>query len=390
VTRGLVVALVTLATFTDIVAYSIAVPVLPDLSRRLGASPTMMGLLFAAFGLTLLPVSVPMGAVSDRIGRKVPMLIGLVALAGSTLLFAFADTLSLLFAARLVQGAADAVTWVVGFALIADLYGPEERGRAMGFAMSGSTFGFMIGPTLGGWLYETGGMRLPFLSVAALACLAIAGFCWLRLPQTRSDSEAMPMRAVLTTRSVAACALAVIAGGGTIAMLEPILSLHLASAVGLSPSRVGLVFGAGAVVAAVLHPFFGHLADRRGGRSVTLAGLVIVGAMLPLMGRATSFETAIGFYVLQAIAIGVVVTPSLAYMAEATSEAGVPSFGVAYGAYNCAWAGGLLFGPAVGGFLYEQLGFQTLLLVWSPVVIATALLVARVSQPRPSPRPRLA
>ena len=91
-------------------------------------------------------------------------------------------------------------------------------------------------------------------------------------------------------------------------MLEPILSLHLASAVGLSPSRVGLVFGAGAVAAAVLHPFFGHLADRRGGRSVTLAGLVIVGAMLPLMGRATSFETAIGFYLLQAIAIGVVAT----------------------------------------------------------------------------------
>ncbi len=59
------VALVTLATFTDIVAYSIAVPVLPDMSRRLGASPTMIGLMFSAFGVTLLAVSVPMGAVSD-------------------------------------------------------------------------------------------------------------------------------------------------------------------------------------------------------------------------------------------------------------------------------------------------------------------------------------
>ena len=72
VTRAFAVALVTCATFTDIVAYSIAVPVLPDLSRRLGASPTMIGLLFGSFGVTLLVVSVPMGAVSDRIGRRLP------------------------------------------------------------------------------------------------------------------------------------------------------------------------------------------------------------------------------------------------------------------------------------------------------------------------------
>src|SRR5882672_9317355 len=119
--RAVAVALVTFATFTDLVAYSVAVPVLPDLSRKLGASPTMIGFLFASFGVTLLTVSVPMGAVSDRIGRKAPMVGGLVALGAASLLFAFGDTLPWLFAARLVQGAADAVTWVVGFALIADL-----------------------------------------------------------------------------------------------------------------------------------------------------------------------------------------------------------------------------------------------------------------------------
>src|SRR5215204_1283317 len=144
--RAVAVALVSFAAFTDLVAYSIAVPVLPDLSRRFGASPTMIGLLFAAFGVTLLGVSIPIGSVSDRMGRKVPLVGGLILLALSTLLFAFADSLPWLFAARLAQGAADAVTWVVGFALIADLYSAEERGRVMGLVMSGSTFGFMIGP----------------------------------------------------------------------------------------------------------------------------------------------------------------------------------------------------------------------------------------------------
>src|SRR3981189_3448840 len=91
--RSVAVALVTFATFTDIVAYSVAVPVLPDLSRRLGASPTMIGFLFASFGVTLLTVSLPMGAVSDRIGRKAPLVGGMLALAAATLLFAYSDRL---------------------------------------------------------------------------------------------------------------------------------------------------------------------------------------------------------------------------------------------------------------------------------------------------------
>src|SRR3989442_10892155 len=87
--RAIAVAFVTFATFTDIIAYSIAVPVLPDLSRRLGASATTIGLLFASFGVTLLTVSIPMGAVSDRTGRKAPLVGGMVALAAAPVPFAF-------------------------------------------------------------------------------------------------------------------------------------------------------------------------------------------------------------------------------------------------------------------------------------------------------------
>ena len=117
--------------------------------------------------MTLLGVSIPIGSISDRIGRKRPIVGGLIAAGARRRSCSRSPTACpWLFAARLAQGAADAVTWVVGFALIADLYGPAERGRVMGFVMSGTSFGLMIGPSLGGWLYETGGMRLPFLTVA--------------------------------------------------------------------------------------------------------------------------------------------------------------------------------------------------------------------------------
>src|SRR3977135_382657 len=147
--RATAVALVPFATFTYRVRYSVAVAVLSDLSRRLGASPTMIGFLFASFGVTLLTVSIPMGAVSDRMGRKAPLVGGMLALAAATLLFAYSNGLVWLFAARRVRGAADAVTWVVGFALIADLYGPDERGRVSGIVMSSTTASMFIGANIG-------------------------------------------------------------------------------------------------------------------------------------------------------------------------------------------------------------------------------------------------
>lgn len=375
--RSTALGLVAFAAFTDMVAYSVAVPVLPDLSRRLGASATVVGVLFASFGVTLLAVSVPMGAASDRVGRKTPLALGLAALAAATLLFAFAEGLPALFAARLVQGAADAVTWVVGFALLADLYGPQERGRATGVVMSATSFAFMIGPSLGGWLYEIGGTRLPFVSVAAMAAAAAAAFAWLRLPERREDRRRVPLRVVLRTRAVAGCASAVAIASATISMLEPVMALHLEGDLGIGPARLGALFGVAAVATAALNPVYGRLADRYGARRLTTIGLLLAGAMLPALGRTWSFESGVALYTLQAATVALVITPSLAYMAEATSAAGLESYGASYGLYNFAWGAGLLLGPALGGFVYERAGFTDLLAGWAPLMIVATIVLLR-------------
>jgi MFS transporter, DHA1 family, solute carrier family 18 (vesicular amine transporter), member 1/2 len=381
--RAFAVALVTFATFTDIVAYSVAVPVLPDLSRRLGASPTVIGLLFASFGVTLLTVSVPMGAVSDRIGRRAPMVGGLAALAGATLLFAFSTSLPTLFAARLVQGAADAITWVVGFALIADRYRPDERGRVTGIVMSGTSVAIIVGPSIGGWLYEAGGIRVPFLFVGALAVAGAIAFLFVDLPKAHAEHEAVPLASLLRMPPVAACAIAVIAASSTVSMLEPVLALHLAG-LSIGPARIGLLFGIAATINAMLHPAIGHLADRVGARRLMLLGLTLSAFALALLGQSWSLRSAILFQVLMAATMALMITPSLAYMADATSLGGVASFGVAYGVYNMAWGAGLLGGPAIGGFLFERLGFGRLALAWAPALLLVSWLLAGVQSP-PSP-----
>jgi MFS transporter, DHA1 family, solute carrier family 18 (vesicular amine transporter), member 1/2 len=353
----------------------------------LGASPTVIGFLFASFGVTLLTVSLPMGAASDRIGRKPPLVGGLFALASASALFAYAQTLPWLFAARLVQGAADAITWVVGFALLADLYGPAERGRVMGMVMSGTGFGFMIGPSIGGWLYELGGARLPFLAVAAAAAVVAVAFIWIALPATHAAREQVPILTIIRIRSIAVIATAVVAASGSIAMLEPVLPLDLASRLGLGPARIGLVFGIGAVGSAMLHPVYGRLTDRFGGRRLTMAGLVLGACNLPLLSRSWSFESAVGLYLVQAATIALVVTPSLAYMAEATTAAGVESFGVSYGLYNLAWGVGLLCGPAIGGHLFETIGFPRLALAWVPLLLLVTVVLAKVKSSSVRPQP---
>ena len=85
----------------------------------------------------------------------------------------------------------------------------------------------------------------------------------------------------------------------------------------------------------------------------------------------------IPLFVTQIAALSLVITPSLAYMGEATASAGLGSFGVAYGLYNVAWGVGLLAGPAVGGFLFERIGFARLALAWAPVMLLLTLLLAR-------------
>src|SRR5271155_5850713 len=110
---------------------------------------------------------------------------------------------------RLLQGAAAVASWTAGLALIAEHY-PEKRVEMMGFALTGSTAGSLLGPVIGGSLYEAGGYTLPFAVNGVLVAID-AALCVFLLPRDRGGRETSPdIRSLLLDKSVLVAAAAVV------------------------------------------------------------------------------------------------------------------------------------------------------------------------------------
>ena len=108
------------------------------------------------------------------------------------------------------------------------------------------------------------------------------------------------------------------------------------------------------------------------------AGLVLSGLAMPFLTAARGPVSAAVTMVVVWAALGLIVTPSLAFMAQALSAAGLEAYGMAYGLYNVAWAVGLMGGPSLGGFLLQTVGFGTLALGWAVALVAVGVALARV------------
>jgi MFS family permease len=105
---------------------------------------------------------------------------------------------------------------------------------------------------------------------------------------------------------------------------------------------------------------------------------------MPLLTYAPTPLVAALLMVASFAGFALVVTPSLAFIAEAAAAARVESHGVVYGVYNVAWAIGLLVGPAIGGWLYERIGLRATTFLWSPALVLVTLALARVRVAAPS------
>ncbi len=170
--------------FVDMVGLLAVVPLLPYYALRFGANGFIVGMLVSAFAVAQL-ISAPFwGRVSDRHGRRPALLVGLTASAIAYVVFAFADSLWLLFLSRIVQGAGGGTVSVIQ-AYVADATEPEDRAKGLGWLSAATNLGVAIGPALGS-LAARWGTAAPGLMAAAL-CLINIAFAWAFLTESHSE-----------------------------------------------------------------------------------------------------------------------------------------------------------------------------------------------------------
>lgn len=158
----------------DMLAFGVALPVLPRLVEGFlagdtVAAATVFGVFSFGFNLMQFLCSPVLGALSDRFGRRPVILLSNLGLGLDYVLLALAPTLGWLFLGRIIAGAC-AATVSTAFAYIADVTPPERRAKAMGMVGVAFGLGFVVGPAMGGLLGATD-PRLPFWVAAALSLL---------------------------------------------------------------------------------------------------------------------------------------------------------------------------------------------------------------------------
>ncbi len=368
---------VAIAIFTDMLVYSIVVPILPQYAAELGASQQVIGLMFACYAVTFLAASPIVGMLSDKIGRKKPMIIGLVGLLVSTLMFAFASDIAMLVIARALQGISAAVTWTAGLALLADLYPASSRQQAMGLALSGSFAGMLIGPGVGGFLYEYGGYMLPFLAIAGLVVIdGIARIFLLKDPPIATNDEKPSIMRLLKKPTFVLLAGVITLISVVMSMLEPTLPLYLLNTLEVSPGLIGVLFTVMALSSVVVAPLSYIVANKLGRRRTIVAGLICTALLLPFVALAGSFlaELAIMALIGATLALGLSSVPT--EMTEISDRMGSGGYGAVFSVYNIAMSAGMMIGPAAGGLLAGYLGMAAGMMVGGLGVVAYAVLLS--------------
>jgi sugar phosphate permease len=163
--------LMVIVLLTSAAQQAISPLVLIYLQERFDAS--LMELAWAYLPMALVWAFLPsrMGAVGDRLGRKLPMTVGLVISGAVILALPRAPSLLLLAILWAVEALAFTASVPAEEALVADLSGSEQRGESFGFYTFAAGLGAVIGPVVGGWLYDNVGHSVPFYSTAALVFL---------------------------------------------------------------------------------------------------------------------------------------------------------------------------------------------------------------------------
>jgi multidrug resistance protein len=349
-----------LTVFIDLLGFGIIIPLLPFYAESFGANAFTVGLLGTTFSLMQFLFSPVWGRWSDRIGRKPIILIGLLGSCASYFTLAMADSLLLVFAARVIGGIAGA-NIPTAQAYIADITAPENRARGMGMVGAAFGLGFIFGPALGGVLSRIS-PATPMWFAAAL-CFLNAVAAWFLLPESRTvrGHQEAPGRLDAFRRAARNPQLVLLLVLYFVVIaafsgFEATFALFSERRLGLTASTIGFVFAfIGVVLAVVQGVLVGRVVKRVGeARLIPIAIFVIalgIG-LVPLAWTMPGLLLAVGVLAIGMGFNGPACSSMVSRLADPNDQGGI------LGLASSLASLGRVVGPAWGGFLFDRFGLS--------------------------------
>ena len=235
----LAVATVCFGAFMGQLDASVVTLAFPALQRQYGVALAGVQWVSLAYLLTLVVLLVPVGRWSDRYGRKLVYLYGLVLFTAASAGCGLAPTLGVLIAVRVVQAAGAAMLQANSVALVATSAPAGRRRAALGLQAGAQAVGLALGPVAGGLLVASAGWRSVFFINVPVGVAAVAAG-WFLLPRTRQRA-ARPGTDPLGLILLAAAAT------GTLVAVSAVSGLGLPRPGLAGPAAVALLAGAGLV-----------------------------------------------------------------------------------------------------------------------------------------------
>jgi DHA1 family tetracycline resistance protein-like MFS transporter len=354
VSRPLLVIFLTV--LVNLIGFGIIIPLLPFYAETFGASPLVVGLLFAAFSLAQLIAAPSLGALSDKWGRRPVLIFSLIGTAVSFAMLAMAQSLTMLFIARIVDGLSGG-NITTARAYIADVTEPEDRAKAYGMLGAAFGLGFILGPGLAG-LFSHISYTAPIWVATAVTLVATA-MAWLWLPETvhRTSASGSPwavLPEVLSRPSLRPLLIADFIYWASFAVCTTTFALFVSRRFGFDVAHTGYVLAAFGLLGVVVQgSLVGIVVRLLGVFRTFLVGLIIAAAGWALVATSHSVTMFLVMLVPAGIGVGLCNAAIVTIISHSASK---EEQGTVQGAAGALESLGRTVGPVWGNGALQRFG----------------------------------
>ncbi|MCY3990284.1 MAG: MFS transporter [Caldilineaceae bacterium] len=374
-------------------------PLLPIFAASLGASDALLGLIVSVSTLTGMATKPLFGLLSDRMGRRLWLLIGTLIFAGVPFLYSVIETPGQLIVIRLLHGTATAIYGPVTVAYVAERGGKHKAEQLGWFGMARSG-GYLVGPAVAGWLLLSLEPVAVFTLIGVLSMAAFVPVLWMggdgpSLPETatagfKANNEGAGGAAVgvrtlrgLVRREAALLGTPAVWLSGALEaavfvvtyVIKAFLPIYALTA-GYSTVEIGLFFSAQEGALIVLKPWGGRLGDRIGHLKAVSLGMFCLAVTLPFLLVAGGTAGLLAVAAVMGAAQALIFPATVALIAEQVPTGKV---GAGMGLAGSLKNGGKVAGPVLGGLLIAGFGYSGLVWLLTGMLLVGALfLLVRV------------